>query len=42
MRIVRRLYSPGTLGGLHDEADCQMSIAEFMAEQGLQQDSEDG
>jgi hypothetical protein len=29
-------------GHVHDEAECQMSIAEFMAEQGLQQDSEDG
>jgi hypothetical protein len=28
-------------GHVHDEAECQMSIAEFMAEQGLQQDSED-
>jgi hypothetical protein len=25
----------------HDEAECQMSIAEFMAEQGLPQDSFD-
>lgn len=29
-------------GHVHDEAECQMSIAEFMAEQGPQQDSEDG
>ena len=29
-------------GHVHDEAECQMSIAEFMAEQGLLQDSEDG
>jgi hypothetical protein len=29
-------------GHVHDEVECQMSIAEFMAEQGLQRDSEDG
>jgi hypothetical protein len=28
-------------GHVHDEAECQMSIAEFMAEQELQQDSYD-
>jgi hypothetical protein len=26
----------------HDESECQMSIAEFMAEQGLHQDDYDG
>ena len=26
----------------HDEAECHMSIAEFMAEQELQQDTDDG
>ena len=29
-------------GHVHDEAECQMSIAEFMAEQELQQDGYDG
>ena len=29
-------------GDVRDEAESQMSIAEFMAEQGLLQDSEDG
>ena len=29
-------------GLVHDEAECQMSIAEFMAEQGLQRDSYNG
>jgi hypothetical protein len=29
-------------GHVHDEAECQMSIAEFMAEQKLQQDRYDG
>jgi hypothetical protein len=29
-------------GHVHDEAECQMSIAEFMAEQALQHDTYDG
>ena len=29
-------------GHVHDEAECQMSIAEFMSEQGLPRDSDDG
>jgi len=28
-------------GHVHDESECQMSIAEFMAEQGLPRDCDD-